>query len=80
MIGKSTIAAAVLVTMGVASPAFAQAPPGYYYYGYGGPAPYAYAYPYAQQGPYGWAPYGYGGWAPGSAPAINYNVHTPPNH
>lgn len=79
MIGKSTIAALVLVTMGVASPAFAQAP-GYYYYGYAGPAPYAYAYPYAQPAPFGWAPYGYGGWAPGSAPAINYNVHTPPNH
>lgn len=79
MIGKSTIAAAVLVTIGVASPAFAQAP---YYYDYAGPAPYAYAYPYAQPAPFGWAPYGYGysGWAPGSAPAINYNVHTPPNH
>lgn len=75
MISKSTIPAMMLVTMGLASPAFAQVPPGYYY-GYAGPD----AYPYEQPVPYGWAPYGYGGWAPGSAASITYNIHTPPNH
>ena len=75
MISKSTIAATVLVTMGLASPAFAQMPPPYYY-GYAGP----YTYAYEQPAPFGWAPYGYGGWPPGSAPSINYNIHTPPNH
>ncbi len=69
MISKSTIAAAVLVTMSAASPAFAQAPPAYYY-GYAGP----YAYPYEQP-----APYSNGGWPPGPA-SVTYNIHTPPNH
>jgi hypothetical protein len=72
---KSTIAATVLVTMGLAPPAFAQIAPGHYY-GYASP----YAYPYEQPAPFGEAPYGYGGWAPGSAASINYNIHTPPNH
>jgi hypothetical protein len=75
MIGKSTIAATVLVTIGLASPAFAQVPPAYYY-DYAGP----YAYPYGPPAPYGWTPYGYGGWPGGYAASINYNVHTPPNH
>ena len=74
MIGKSTITAMVLVTMGVASPAFAQVPPAYYY-GYASPYA-ADAYPYAPSPFY----YGYGGWPYGSAAAINYNIHTPPNH
>lgn len=75
MISKSTIAAMVLVTIGLASPAFAQVPPTYYY-GYVGP----YAYPYAQPSPFGWELYGYGGSRPRSAADINYNIHTPPNH
>jgi hypothetical protein len=74
MISKSTIPAMMLVTMGLASPASAQVPPGYYY-DYAGPA-----YSYEQPAPYGWAPYGYGDWAPSSAASINYNIHTPPNH
>jgi hypothetical protein len=85
MISKSTIAAMVLVAMSLASPAFAQMPPGYGYasdnYGYapGYPAPYAYS--YEQPGAYGWAPYSYGGgWPPGSAASVEYNIHTPPNH
>ena len=72
---KSTITAMVLVAMGLASPAFAQAPPGYYYGDAG-----SYAYPHEQPAPFAWQPYGYGGWAPGSAASINYNIHTPPNH
>ncbi len=78
MIGKSTIAATVLVTMGLASPAFAQVPPSYYY-GYAGP----YAYPYVQPPPYGWGLYNYSGWYggwPSYAAALSYTVHTPPNH
>jgi hypothetical protein len=75
MISKSTIGAMVLVAMGLASPAFAQVPPGYYY-GYAAP----YANPYEQPEPFGWAPYNYGGWQPQSAAGINYNIHTPPNH
>jgi hypothetical protein len=87
MISKSTIAAMALVALSLASPAFAQTPPGYYYgyapgyyygnaAGYGGP--YAYSY---EPGPFGWAPYGYGGgWPPGSAASVEYNIHTPPNH
>jgi hypothetical protein len=86
MFSKSMIATMVLVAMGLASPAFAQVPPGYYeyapgnYYGYApGYAPYAYS--YEQPGPFGWVPYGYGGgWPPGSAASIEYNIHTPPNH
>jgi hypothetical protein len=74
MIGKSTIAATVLVTVGLASPAFAQVPPAYYG-GYAGP----YAYPYAPPPPYGWGLYDYGGW-PSYAAALSYTVHTPPNH
>jgi hypothetical protein len=73
MISKSAIAAAVLVAMGLASPAFAQMPPTYY-----DAYPGAYAYPYQQPGPFGWAPYGYGGWP--NAASIEYNIHTPPNH
>jgi hypothetical protein len=88
VISKSTIAAMMLVAMSLASPAFAQMPPGYYYdyapgYYYGYAPGYAgpYAYSYERPGPYGWAPYGYGGgWPPGSAASINYNIHTPPNH
>jgi hypothetical protein len=52
MISKSTIAAMVLVAMGLASPAFAQMPPGY---GYASGSPgYAtpYAYSYEQPGAY----------------------------
>lgn len=73
MIIKSTIAAMVLVAMGLASPAFAQAPPTYYT-GYPG----AYAYPYEPSPPFGWAPDSYGGWP--DAATIDYNIHTPPNH
>jgi hypothetical protein len=72
MISKSTIGAMVLVATGLASPAFAQVPPGYYY-GYAAP----YADPYAQPEPFAPYGYGYGGW---SAASINYNIHTPPNH
>jgi hypothetical protein len=75
MCKNSTITAMVLVAMGLASPAFAQVPPGYYY-GYAGPS----AYPYERSAPFGWPPYGYGGWPPGSPASINYNIHTPPNH
>ena len=75
MISKSTIAAMVLVTMGLASQAFAQVPPAYYY-GYAGP----YAYPYGPPAPFDYGYGGYGGWPPGSAAAIGYNIHTPPNH
>lgn len=75
MIGKLTIAAMALVTVGLASPAFAQLPPAYYYGSAG-----RYAYPYERPAPFGWAPYGYGGWPSGSAASINYNIHTPPNH
>jgi hypothetical protein len=80
MIIKSTIAAMVFITMGVAAPAFAQVPPGHYD---------AYAYPYEQQVPYGWydqqvpygwAPYSYGGWPPERPGSIANNIHTPPNH
>jgi hypothetical protein len=86
MISKSTIAAMALVAMSLASPAFAQVPPGYgyapgYYYGYapGYAAPYAYS--YEQPGGYGRTSYGYGGgWPPGSAASVEYNIHTPPNH
>jgi hypothetical protein len=75
MIRKSTIIAVVLAATGVASPAFAQMPPGYYY-DYAGP----YAYPGEQPAPYGWEGYGYAGWPPNSPASINYNIHTPPNH
>jgi hypothetical protein len=70
MIGKSTIAALVLVTMGLASPAFAQVPPSYYY---------GHTYPYGQQAPFGWGFYDNGGWPPGPA-SVDSNAHTPPNH
>jgi hypothetical protein len=77
MISKSTIAATVLVAMGLAmglaSPAFAQAPPTYY-----NAYPGAYAYPYEPPPPLGWALDGYGGWP--DAATIGYNIHTPPNH
>ena len=75
MIRTSTIAATVLVTMGLAPPAFAQVPPPY---GHGYASPYAY--PYGPPAPFGWAPYSYGGWPPNSPARFNYNVHTPPNH
>lgn len=75
MISKSTIPAMMFLTMGLASPAFAQVPPGYYY-DYSGPA--AYADPYEQPPPYSVAPYDYGGWSPRSG--FDYNIHTPPNH
>jgi hypothetical protein len=87
MISKSMIATMVLVAIGPASPAFAQAPPGYYdytpgyYYGYGPGYTGPNAYSYEQPRPFGWAPYGYGGgWPPGSAASVEYNIHTPPNH
>jgi hypothetical protein len=88
MISKSTIAAMVLITTGLASPSFAQVSQGYYD-SYAGP----YAYPYEQPVPYGWRrarhsfsymaevpPYGYRGWPPGSPASIEHNIHTPPNH
>jgi hypothetical protein len=86
-ISKSMLPAVALVAMSLASPAFAQIPPGYYAYapgyyygnapGFAGP----YAYSSEQPGPFGWAPYGYGGgWPPGSAASVEYNIHTPPNH
>jgi hypothetical protein len=70
VISKSTIAAMVLLAMGVASPAFAQVP---WTYGYAGP----YGYPYEPPPPYAWEPYG---WQSSIAASIDYNVHTPPNH
>jgi hypothetical protein len=75
MISKSKLAALALIatTIGFAAPAFAQVPPGYYSE-YAAPP---YAYPY-QPVPYGWA--SYGGWPPGSPAAMDYNIHTPPNH
>jgi hypothetical protein len=73
MISKSTIAAIVLVAVGLASPAFAQAPPSYY-----DAYPGAFAYPYEPPPPFGWVPGGYGGWP--DAATIGYNIHTPPNH
>jgi hypothetical protein len=73
MICKSTIATIALTVLGLASPAFAQAPPTYDY-GYPG----AYVYLYDQSGPYGWAPDSYSGWP--TAASIQYNIHTPPNH
>lgn len=73
MISKSTIAAMALVAMGLASPAFAQAPPTYY-----NAYPGAYAYPYEPPPPLGWGPYGYRSWP--DAATIDYNIHTPPNH
>jgi hypothetical protein len=87
MISKSMIATMMLVAMGLASPAFAQVPPGYYDYapgyypgyapGNAGPSVYS----YEQPGTFGWVPYSYGGgWPPGSAASVEYNIHTPPNH
>jgi hypothetical protein len=76
MISKSTIAATVLVSMGLASPAFAQGPLPYDY-GYAGPYTY---YPYERPMYFGWAPYGYGGWPSSSPGSIANNIHTPPNH
>jgi hypothetical protein len=78
MISKSTIAAMMfgavgLVSMGLASPAFAQVPPAYY-----DAYPGAFAYPYEPPPPLGWAPYGYSSWP--DAATIDYNIHTPPNH
>ena len=77
MISKSTTAIALgamsIVSMGLASPAFAQMSPAYY-----DAYPGAYAYPYAPPPSFGWAPYGYGGWP--DAASIQYNIHTPPNH
>jgi hypothetical protein len=78
MMSKLSIAAMVPVTMGLASPAFAQVPPGYYY-DYAGP----YAYAYEQPVPYGWAPYGYWAWRswyPNIPASISNNIHTPFNH